>query len=178
LQLAIDDAAPITIDLRAAAPKNAHAMSADQVVDAINNVLTPDIAATDGERLILTSPMAGSASSLRILPVESVQRRRFVTRAIITDEATAKVFGAYQVEACGRDATNARLVGQPNLSRGVDLSSNRFLRLALDGDDFVEIDCAGTRPRATLIQEVVDKINAHFAIAPRLASHNGKQLIL
>ncbi|MEZ4706882.1 MAG: hypothetical protein R3A44_06740 [Caldilineaceae bacterium] len=182
LQLAIDDAPPITIDLRKAAPKNAHAVSADQVVDAINNALeralTPDIAATDGERLILTSPSAGSASSLRILPVEAVQRRRFVTRAIITDEATAKVFGAYQVEAHGSDATNARLVGQPNLSRGVDLSSNRFLRLALNGADFVEIDCAGTRPRATLIQEVVDKINAQFAISPRLASHNGKQLIL
>ena len=35
------------------------------------------------------------------------------------------------------------------------------MKIAVDGQPAIEIDCAGSRPRATLIDEVIEAINSH-----------------
>src|SRR5690606_24981990 len=72
------------------------------------------------------------------------------------------------------------VTGRVDAHRGVDLRENRFLRLVIDQNDPVEIDLgtAGERPRATLINEIVAKINADLQMTAPPAAHNGRRLIL
>ena len=150
LSLAVDGGAPIEIDLRTGAD-DPSAVTLDDLTGAINAALEPDVASHDGQHLILTSPTQGSASSLAVEPLTTKRRRRFVSRAMITDEAAQAIFGFVHQEVQGAPATSAQLVGQADLSRGVDLREGRYLRLAVDDRPAVDIDCAGKRPRATLI---------------------------
>lgn len=175
LNLAVDGGPPAEIDLRAGAA-NRRAVTLDELTTAINNALGADVAAHDGQHLILISPTTGGASRLEIELLETTRRRRFVTRAMVTDEATQAVFGFVAREARGIPATSARVVGQADLGRGVDLREAHYLRLAVDDRPAVDIDCAGKRPRATLIDEVVGKINA--ALGMDIAAHDGRRLVL
>ncbi len=86
--------------------------------------------------------------------------RRFVTRAAITDEAALALCGFICREARGEPAMPAQVIGAVDLSRSVDLSTARYLRLTIDAGPAVEIDCAGARPRATTLAEITAAINA------------------
>jgi hypothetical protein len=176
LRLVVDGRA-LTINLRSHAA-NLRAATLREMADAVDAAAGADVGATDGRHLILLSASEGSGSNLVVQPLSDSRRDRFVSRAIITDEAALPIFGFTRAVASGSDALNARLVGQVDLQRGVDLHQNRYLRLRIDGGDPVEIDCAGTRPRATLLPDIVRKINEALNLTPNIASDNGRRLIL
>ena len=104
------------------------------------------------------------------------RRRRFVTRAFVAGEAARTLFGFESRAVSGTPARPARLAGTVDLSPGVDLSTRRKLRLGLDGAAAVEIDCAGVRPRATTLTEIIEKIKA--ALGAGIASTDGRRLAL
>lgn len=175
IKIAVDSKPPAEIDLWAGAA-NPRAVAPGELAIAINNALEAGIATHDGQHLILTSPTTGSASSLAVEPLEITRFRRFVTRAMITDEASQAIFGFTSCEARGTAATRASLIGKANLSRGVDLREARYLRLAIDDRPAVDIDCAGRRPRATMIDEIVDTINT--VLGMDVAAHDDRHLVL
>ncbi len=111
-----------------------------------------------------------------VYPLGNRRRRRFLTRARVTTEAAQELFGFSELSVRGSEATAARVTGAPDLSRGLDLRQARYLRLAIDGSPGSEVDCAGVRPRATTLGEVVAAINQ--ALGQPLASDNGRNLLL
>jgi hypothetical protein len=175
IKIAVDSKPWAEVDLRAGAA-NPRAVAPGELAIAINSALCPGIATHDGQHLILTSPTTGSASSLAVEPLEITRFRRFVTQAMITDEASQAILGFTSCEARGTAATRARLIGKADLSRGVDLREARYLRLAIDDRPAVDIDCAGTRPRATMIDKVVKAIND--ALGMDVAAHDDRHLVL
>lgn len=175
IKIAVDGGPPAEIDLRASAA-NPRAVTLGELASAITSALGFGIATHDGQHLILNSPTTGSASSLAVEPLEITRCRRFVTRAMITDEASQAIFGFTSCEARGTAATGARLIGKTDLSRGVDLREARYLRLAIDDRPSVDIDCNGKRPRATMIDEVVKAIND--ALGMDVAAHDDRHLVL
>jgi len=128
------------------------------------------VAGDDGTHLTLTSP-----SAVEVQPLETLVRRKFVTRATVTDEAAQAVFGFVGSDAQSIPGSPAELIGTVDLSRGVDLRDGRFLRIAVDNQAPRDIDCAGPRARATVLDEAVAAINA---VLPKTASHDGQRLIL
>lgn len=187
LKIAVNDGAAGLIDLWEILGGFGHMQSVplEEIAEAINTSLKKsglgsDIARAEGGRMILESPVSGSAGSLRLEPFEDVQSRRFVTRAAVTDEAAEAVFGFVAKEARGKKALSARLQGLADLSRGVDLRGGSRLFIRIDDSERLEIDCAGPRPRATRIQEVVDAINSRSesVLQARVADHDGSHLIL
>ncbi|MES1243761.1 MAG: hypothetical protein ABUT39_19305 [Acidobacteriota bacterium] len=180
LGLAVDGGAPRVIDLREGMADPGQA-SLDELVAVINTAAGAEVASHDGRQISLTSTTAGAGSRLSVQPLETVRRRRFVTRATLADEASRALFGFVSRQARGEDPTSARVVGKPDLSHGIDLRPGRYLRIALDGQPARDVDCAGPRPRATLLTEVVEKINAAFPVpekTPPFATHDGRRLIL
>jgi len=172
LSLAVDGARAVQVDLQSgpADPRNA---SLAEIVTTIN-LAVPKVASDDGSHLLLASPTTGAASRLELGPRQTTLRRRFVTRAFVTSEASDALLGFISRTAQGTPATHASIVGTPDLSFGVDLREERYLRIVVDGRSF-EVDCAGDRPRATLLAEIVSAINA---AAPAVAAHDEKHLIL
>jgi hypothetical protein len=175
IQVAIDGGTPVEVNVREGA-LDSRKVKPNEIVKAINAALKQDVASDDGHHLILTSQSAGQASQIVIKPLTVTRHRRFVTRAFTTDDAAQAVFGFFAKEARGSAATKAQVIGKSDLSRGVDLREARFLRLSINGASAKDIDCAGARPRATLIDEVESKINA--ALGPAVASHDGQRLML
>lgn len=179
VQIAVDGKASVVIDLRSQA-ENVGKVTLKQLQDAINQALVPDVANNDGTHLFLVSPTIGSASSIAIAPLETVNHRRFVTRARIIDEAAQKVFGFIARDAQGTAATKAKVIGKVDLSHSVNLQVNRFLRLSIDGQPPQEVDFAThpliPRPRAAMLKEIVAAINQK--LSAQIASDNGKQLFL
>lgn len=178
LPLAVDGGTPVEIDLQAHVPEeNRRQATLGHLVTAINQVMGEEIAADAGGHLRLRSPTVGAASQLAIAPQMVEQPRRFITRAFITDDASQAIFGFLNRSAQGIPAAPAQVVGTPDLSRGVDLRGKRYLRLAIDGAAPVEIDCAGQRPRATLLEEVVQAINTALG-QPIASSLSDRHLVL
>lgn len=175
IQIAVDGGGSVEVNVRNGA-LDLRNVRPNEIVEAINTALKQDIASHDGHHLILTSQTTGEASQIVIKPLTVTRYRCFVTRAFTTDDAAQAVFGFFSREALGSAPTKAQVSGKTDLSRGVDLRESRFLRLSIDGGAALDIDCAGTRPRATLIDEVVSKINS--ALGPSVASHDGRHLIL
>lgn len=175
IQLSIDGGPLTLVDLRthAADPRG---VTPGEVSSAINAALKSNVASHDGQHLILLSPTMGGDSRITIQRLVTRQSRRFVTRAFMTDEAAQLVFGFITRRADGAAGSRGRVTGQTDLSRGIDLRDARFLRLAIDAGPAKDIDCAGPRPRATLIDEVVDAINRAFSL--EVASHDGRHLVL
>lgn len=186
LLLAVDGESPVEIDLRAGVT-DVGKVTLNELRKVINVTVGSDIANHNGQHLILNSPTVGSASSLTIEPLEIKRIRRFVTRAMVIDDAAYKIFGFVAREARGNAGTSAFVVGKADLSRGIDLREERFLRLSIDKLAAVDIDCSGIRPRATLIDEVVTKINDTLKVEKsnkaleeekEIATHDGRHIIL
>jgi hypothetical protein len=175
IALSIDGQAEVEVDLAAKAT-DLRAVKLKELAGAINDAAETNVASDDGHHLILSSPSSGAVSAVTVHPLETTLRRKFVTRAMVIDEAAQPIFGFVKKEAEGAPATHALIAGTPDLSRGVDLRERRYLRLVVDGRPAVEIDCAGTRPRATLLSDVVSKINN--ALVDAIASDDGQHLIL
>lgn len=182
LQLEVDGEDPVEVEVESAAadPRSA---KLGEISAAINAALGKTIASDDGTHLILTSPTPGAEGSVAIKPLVVKRHRRFVTRAFIRGEAARAVFGFISKEAQGRAEKKARVEGDVDLSRSTDLRTARLLRISIDGAPAREIDCAGPRPRATLIGEIVTQLNSGLGAAPApdgvaAASEDGKSLVL
>jgi hypothetical protein len=191
LLLAIDSSLPKEIDLRSRAKHPNDLVSPAEIAEAINAAFEDSfgeqVAFDDGKHLIIASPVAGSVSRITVAPIEVERRRRFVTRAFVSDEAAPKLFGFSTRRAQGSGATRTQVIGARDLSRGVDLRVARYLRLRIDDQQSIEIDCAGQRPRVTELKEVITAINKkvidelHLDAAPAppfAASPNNKNLTL
>ncbi|HEX2029499.1 MAG TPA: hypothetical protein VHF25_16035, partial [Nitriliruptorales bacterium] len=171
----VDDGSPVAVDLLSHA-SDPRSVSLDELVTAINDALGADVATDDGAHLILVSPTDGAGGSIEVHPLTTTVRRRFLSHALITDDAGTRIFGFTARLATGADPSPARLVGANDLIGGVDLRDRNHLRLRLDGGDAVEIDCAGPRPRATTPDEIVAAINA--ALGSPVASTDGHVVLL
>jgi hypothetical protein len=183
LKISVDGGSPVEIDLRAGAENPGAVLLNEKLIEVIKGACREIDVGKDNEKLNLVSSSTGSASILSIEPIESIKHRRFLTRAIINDEAAIPIFGFIAKEERGKAGSSACLKGKTDLRRGVDLSDKRYLRLTVDGWPAVDIDCAGKRPRATLIEEVVDKINDALCkidanLRDKIATHDGSSLIL
>jgi hypothetical protein len=179
LNVRLDGAPPVLVDLRQGVANPRQAIL-NELVHAVEAQLGDDTATDDGLHLILASPTIGSGSSIEISPFEVFTRQNYVSRAFISGEAAQAIFGAHRAKAVGVAATRARLVGQPDLSHGVDLRQNSHIRLSVDGHGFEDIPCAGPRPRATLLEEIVAAINAKWQpiVHSDVAFSDGRHLIL
>ncbi|MDJ0753560.1 MAG: hypothetical protein QNJ45_08600 [Ardenticatenaceae bacterium] len=175
LLISADDRPAVEIDLHHG-PADRTAATLGEIVQAINDQVGMPIAQHDGQTVTLISVTVGDESRLAVRPLEEQIHRRFVTRTPITDEAATAVLGFVSREATGSDGKAARVVGQKDLSRGVDLREGRYLRIAVDGPDFVDIDCAGVRPHATTLGDLVTAINQ--ALGSDIASTDEKFLTL
>jgi hypothetical protein len=175
--IAVDNNPARLISLISGIAGSAKSVTLTNLCEALNAELGPGIATTDGKHLILTSPTSGEASRVSFLPSRETKRRRFVARAFITDEAAPKIFGFLQQRATGAPAAPARVVGKIDLSRGVDVRVNRYLRLSIDAAAARDLDVSMgvPRPRVALPDDLVAAINRQI---PGLASHDGKHLIL
>lgn len=174
LALAVDGGAAFNLDLRPQTG-DVRAVKPAQLVSVINQAVPGGIASSDGHHLILTSSTTGSGSSLEIKPLERIKRRRFVTRARVTDDAAQAVFGTVSLQAQGTPPTTAELVGTADLSYGIDLRDASLLRITIDDGPPQEINCAGARPRGTQLADIIAAINAKF---PSVADTDAKHLIL
>jgi hypothetical protein len=177
IKVGLDAAPAIDVDVAGRAT-DLRRVTPTEIAAAINEALHSTVASDDGQHLILTSPTLGTASRLTIEPLVTKRRRSFVTRAFITGEAAQIAFGFPSQEAQGTPAVRARVEGTVDLSRSIDLRDARWLRLAVDGQPAVEIDCAGTRPRATLIKEVRDKLNGSTLGSVASLSDDEKRLLV
>ncbi|MEM9549866.1 MAG: hypothetical protein AAGA05_01755 [Pseudomonadota bacterium] len=155
LHLSLDGGAPVVVDLSGAGDP-------DAIVEAINSEVGPGIASITGGRLHLTSPSTGPASQLRVEDGP--------------DDAARDLLGLPPRTYAGAEATAARVTGLVDLAGGADLSDHRYLRLLVDGSILAEIDCAGTTPASTSLDEVVDAINTGLGLS--IASHDGSVLTL
>ena len=193
LSVAVDRGRPIEVDVQAGlltARFDPAAATLQHVVEAINAVFPHSrIAYDDGHHLILRSPTVGSNSHIELLPLMQTQCRRFVSRATVIDEAAQAVLGFLDRETRGQGAQPAQLgspdtagdKSPPDLSRGVDLQANAYLRLAIDNQPAIEIYCAGKRPRATTLDEIVTAINRATQAAwgsEVASSYQGRHLVL
>ncbi|MEU3461973.1 hypothetical protein ABZ721_18780 [Streptomyces sp. NPDC006733] len=198
LSLAVDGADPVEVDLRRGVCDLTRAAVQD-LAKAINTGVGQQIATDDGAHLILVSPTDGAGGRLRVAPLRRTDRRRFVTRARVTDDAATTLLGFTARTAVGTAGEPAVLLGTNDLSGGADLTVDRYLRIRLtdtpapapgaagegtsgrERGTVVEVDCAGPRPRATTPAEIVTAINTaltHQARIPALASTDGRTLTL
>ena len=161
LHLQVDGGGAVTVDLLAGVGDNA-AVTLDELVAAIDAALGGSIAGHDGRRLRLRSPSIGAGSRLQI--------------GDGPEDAAPAILGLPPRRYLGRDAAPARVIGTVDLAAGADLSSERYLRLFIDGAQLAEIDCAGPTPATTSLDQLRDAINAAMGFA--LASHDGHQLQL
>ena len=185
VQVTLDSGTPIEVDVRSKVDlqdgtSKLSAVTLKDIVAAFTAALGPDIATDDGQHLILVSPTVGGASRIDLGPLQRTSRRRFVTRAFVTDEAAYTIFGFLARSAQGSAATQARVIGTVDLSRGVDLREKRFLRIGIDGQPPIDIDCSknSLRPRAATLEDIYTSINEKIRPTPAIASSDGKHLVL
>jgi hypothetical protein len=180
LRVSLDGGPPVEVDLWQAS-QDLKSVTLAELRRTLNKALgaeiASDIASDDGRHLILTSPSRGSNSIVAVLPVDDNATQKFITRAYITDEAAPSIFGFLRMKAHGAAATVARLVGEVDLSGGVDLRRNRYLRIQIDGEteDF-DFASAIPIPRGATLAEIVSVINSQFRSGR--AADDGKHLIL
>jgi hypothetical protein len=158
LRLGVDDAPPVTIDLGTHAADLGQAQP-DELVAAIAARLGPGVAGFDGTHLTLVSPTSGVGSALVVETPTLERRRRYVTKAVVADEAARTLLGFVAATATGEDSAPARLVGQVEV-RAPDLREKPFLRVTVDEFEPADVDCRGAQPRATALEEVVSAVNA------------------
>ncbi|WP_324651555.1 hypothetical protein [Georgenia sp. H159] len=176
LRLGVDGGPPVDVDLRAGVADRT-AAQVGEIAAAVNTALgaapADPVATDDGAHLILVSSRAGAAGSLAVEPLVTTSRRRFVTRARVTDDAATTVLGFTARRAVGAPATTARLAGTSNLSGGVDLTTDRYVRVRVGDRAGVDVDCAGPRARATTAAEVAERLG----LVPGLEAHTDGRTI-
>jgi len=148
IKIGFDGAAQVDITITGANPAQT---TLNEVITAINQALGGTLAdvTADGSRVALTSPQIGAASQIAFAVPDNA-------------DATQAIFGiaaprTYQSD----DAQPAVIMGQHNLSAGVDLRVSRFLCLNVDGGGVLEIDCAGEAvdPASAKLDEIIRVIN-------------------
>jgi hypothetical protein len=156
LRLAIDRARLAEIDCAGATPSTT---TLDEVTAAINKALGPGTASHDAHFLTLTSATAGFGGSIEF-------------RVPAAQDATQRLFGEVPAMVTGRESRPALAIGRVDLSGGVDLSTRSKVRVRLDGQPAITVDCAGAAPAKTTIDEIVAVFNKSLPGGP--ASHDGK----
>lgn len=182
LAINLDGAAPVHVDLRCDAADPSQ-VTLDELIALINSALGEPVASHDGMYLSLASIRTGVQSRIHLPELEVKSSHPFVTRAFVRDEATFDAMGFVNREAEGTAGSHASIKGLRDLARGVDLREVRFIRLGIDGYRPFDVDCAGARPRATLLDEIMEAINTAWQAASGLvnidiASHDGKYIQL
>ncbi len=184
VQVTLDGGTPVEVDIRSKVDlqdgtSKLSAVTLKDIVATFTAALGPDIATDDGQHLILVSPTAGGASRIDLGPLEKTNSRRFVTRAFVTDEAAYAIFGFLARSAQGSAATQARAIGTVDLSRGVDVREKHFLRISINGQPPIDIDCSknSLRPRAATLDEIKNAINDAISPAPAIATSDGQHLV-
>ncbi|HEU4882289.1 MAG TPA: hypothetical protein VFT45_08595, partial [Longimicrobium sp.] len=172
LLLAVDGGRPVEVDLRAGAADPEHATVSElrRAIDAAVEAAGGDwIASVEGERLVLTSATRGTAGSIDLRPLETVTALPFLVRAYVVSEAASVLLGVPTARAAGTEAEPAVLAGAKDLSRGVDLRVDRWLRVQVDGHPAADIDCAAgiPRPRNALPEEIARAVNAGLRAVDR-----------
>jgi hypothetical protein len=176
VRLAVDAAPPRNVDLRAGSAV-AGAVTPAELAGAIEDAFGAPVAIVDGGRLVLVSPTHGSAGSLAVEPLEETRVRRFVTRALVRGEAAETLLGVLQAEATGEAARPAAIDGEADLSHGIDLRGQDWLRIAVDGGAPHEFSVAGARPRATTLEEIASAINSALGAEVARASAGRLRLV-
>lgn len=99
------------------------------------------------------------------------------------DDATFKLFGFRSAEAHGSAPEPARVVGERDLSGGIDPRDLRPLLLEIDGQVIAHVNFAGLDPGTTTVWDITRVINdaladpAHPEL-PTVATHDGRTLQL
>lgn len=75
------------------------------------------------------------------------------------DDATMKIFGFDEWRSVGYSELRASVVGQVDLSRGLNLGVERLITLSVDGRSPLRIDCAGAVPERTTPDEIASAVN-------------------
>ena len=91
-------------------------------------------------------------------------------------DAALAVLGVPAHIYTGRDPQAAAMRSSLDLSAGVDLSTDRFLRLTVDRTRTIEIDCKDPATDLTLLDRIRDAINE--ALGSPLASHDNQFLTI
>jgi hypothetical protein len=91
-------------------------------------------------------------------------------------DASDLLFGIEPTVARGRDGTRVTFVGTVDLSAGVDLSAASQIKIGVDAQSPVEINCAGADPAHTSLNEIVMAINVGLQAV--VARHDGARVIL
>ena len=159
LSLAIDGAGPVTFDLAA----HLDPASADigAVVGALG-ALAGIAAEPRGGRLAIWSATAGAASTLELEDIDG--------------DAAPAILGIAPRAYAGTAVTQARITGTTDLATTLDMTTQRYLRLAIDESSRYEIDCAGVVASATTPAQVVAAIQA--AAGPGVAALDGQRLTI
>lgn len=106
-------------------------------------------------RLFVQSATVGAASAV-------------VLRQSSAADARRQVLGDAPAEAYGKAGQPAVLTGNARLSRPLDLGKRSLIKLRVDEGEIRTIDCAGTNPARTFIDEAIERINAVFPGLARL----------
>jgi hypothetical protein len=184
LDLAFDGGPPIDIDLRVAAPYNrttrSRLASASAIASAIDAAVGAAVATLRSNRLVIASRTTGAFSAVTLRSRASIVTRRFVTRGLLATDAAPVLLGATHALARGRAPSAARVVGTVDLRLGVDVSSGRALRIAIDGRSPIDIDCAtatGARARALTLDEVLVALRTALGNVAIVASDGGRVVL-
>src|SRR6185369_6820743 len=125
--------------------------------------LQANVASASGSFLVLTSTTVGPNSRIEFEEVDH--------------DASLAVMGIPPRTYVGTDARAAAFHSSLDLSAGIDLSHNRYLRLIVDSKTAAEVDCANPEdPSLTLLNHVVAQINAAFG--KPIASHDNHFLTI
>jgi len=166
LTIQINQQAPITVSC--AGPRS-RATLLKEVTDNINDAFAKKIAFDDNGflKLIATSD-SDPNEEFNPSVIEFLAPR--VTDAV--DVLLSTPLGILR----GSDATGVSFVGTNNLSSGVDLSINHTLKLKIDNDDPIEINCSGLVANQTTLAQIAIAIN--IAFAKNYATHDGSHILL
>lgn len=166
IRLIIDQNAPL--DIRVAG-KRPRATLITEIVQQINTALQiaaiNAIASHDGNYISLASNRIGIGSRIDFEPSRLQDAREILLGADI---------GTYY----GEGARDVTFTGTVDLSSGIDLSTNRMLRLSVNGAEPLEIDCAAyaNNPQQATPAEIAFSIN--HVLGVHAAQHDGQHVLL
>lgn len=161
LRLEIDRTQVAEIDCAGADPAQT---TPQQICDAINQALGIEHFATlQARHLKLTSPIVGFNSSIAF-------------QKPAAQDATAFLLGEVQSFYIGQDSQPAKFKSQRDLSQGIDLHDRATIRLQIENNATITVNCAGTNPRNTQITEIVTAINQ--AAQAEIATQDGQFITL